>query len=116
MLADAVVYFVALSVSFFLFYFNAPYWTGKGMADLSKSGIWRAAFRFLSFIGYGICKVFDLLSLLVQGWVAARILPRGDLDKLQSHDAKHPVFAIFDVIETALFAGIIVLLFTNKHH
>lgn len=52
MILKIVAVFLATSLSFFLFYFSVPYWTGNDMAELSSSGIWRAFYRFLSKIGY----------------------------------------------------------------
>lgn len=65
MVINSIVYFLSLAISFFLFFFNVPYWTGRDMADMSKSGIWRAFFRFLSFLGYGLFKIY----LHVAGWI-----------------------------------------------
>lgn len=65
MALNSIVYFSSLAISFFLFFFNVPYWTGRDMADMSKSGIWRAFFRFLSFLGYGLHKVY----MHVAGWI-----------------------------------------------
>ena len=62
---NTVVYFLSLTISFFLFFFNVPYWTGRDMADMSKSGIWRAFFRFLSFLGYGLHRLYMHFA----GWV-----------------------------------------------
>lgn len=73
MVVNSIVYFAALVLSFFLFYFNVPYWTGRDMADLSDSGIWRASFRFLSFLGYGIHKVYAFLANRVMAWFALKI-------------------------------------------
>lgn len=65
MVLNSIVYFLTLAVSFFLFFFNVPYWTGRDMADMSKSGIWRAFFRFLSFLGYGLHRLY----LHIAGWI-----------------------------------------------
>lgn len=65
MVLNSIVYFFTLAVSFFLFFFNVPYWTGRDMADMSKSGIWRAFFRFLSFLGYGLHRLY----LHIAGWI-----------------------------------------------
>lgn len=81
MAINALTYFVALILSFFLFYFNVPYWTGRDMADMSDSGIWRAFFRFLSFLGYGIHKVYAFLANSVMAWFAHKVF-RGKENKL----------------------------------
>lgn len=58
MIINGVMFFLSLTASFFLFFFNVPYWTGQDMADMSQSGIWRAPFRFLSHIGFGFFKLY----------------------------------------------------------
>lgn len=58
MVLNSIVFFLSLAVSFFLFFFNVPYWTGQDMAEMSTSGIWRAPFRFLSFLGFGFFKLY----------------------------------------------------------
>lgn len=58
MVLNSIIFFLSLAASFFLFFFNVPYWTGQDMADMSKSGIWRAPFRFLSRIGFGFFKLY----------------------------------------------------------
>lgn len=60
MVLSSIIFFLSLAVSFFLFFFNVPYWTGQDMADMSKSGIWRAPFRFLSRIGFGLFKLYRI--------------------------------------------------------
>lgn len=59
MVLEIIAVFLATSLSFFLFYFSVPYWTGNGMAELSPSGIWRAFYRFLSKIGYLIHRLCE---------------------------------------------------------
>lgn len=67
MILRFIGFYLASLLSFFLFYFNAAYWTGKGMAELSSNGIWRALYRLLSKIGtlvYRLCEsVFRLIPL-----------------------------------------------------
>lgn len=59
MVLEIIAVFLATSLSFFLFYFSVPYWTGNDMAELSSSGIWRAFYRFLSKIGYLIHRLCE---------------------------------------------------------
>lgn len=58
MVLNSIAFFLSLTVSFFLFFFNVPYWTGQDIADMSKSGIWRAPFRFVSRIGFGFFQLY----------------------------------------------------------
>lgn len=73
MALSVLSYYLALMISFFLFYFNVPYWTGRDMADMSKSGIWRAFFRFLSFLGYGLHKIYGTIIGSVMQWVGLKV-------------------------------------------
>ena len=65
-------FFVALLLnllSFYIFYFNVPCWTGSELQDLSSNGIYRACFCFCSSVGYGMHKLLEsaqskLFSLL----------------------------------------------------
>ncbi len=111
MLADGIVYFLALAASFFLFYFNVPYWTGKDMADMSDSGIWRAFFRFLSFLGYGVYWLFDKLFEVVAQPVCNLLVGRKDPGKISE---RHVLYRILDVLRIFLFAGFLWLL-TNMY-
>ncbi len=107
MLMDSVIYFLALAATFFLFYFNVPYWTGKDMADMSDSGIWRAFFRFLSFLGYGVFllfnKIFNVVALAVCDLLVGRrrtgIIKDGPV-----------LYHILTTLEIFMFAGFLWLL------
>lgn len=57
--------FIAISVTFFLFYFNAPYWFGKEMYETSKNGIWRFIYIGLSTIGHSLYRICERLSRFI---------------------------------------------------
>ena len=52
MVQEFLLCFFVTAVSFFLFYFNAPYWTGKGMLDVAKNGVYRFIYTVASTLGF----------------------------------------------------------------
>lgn len=48
-----------LTITFILF--NAPYWEGKKMYDISKNGIWRLLYSVLAKIGYALYQLLELV-------------------------------------------------------
>lgn len=105
MVLNSIVYFISLAVSFFLFFFNVPYWTGRDMADMSKSGIWRAFFRFLSFLGYGLHRVY----MHVAGWILD--LPLRFLERRGIGEENQRIwFGIVGFVDALCSAGTLFLL------
>lgn len=64
-MGDFVAIFVISLISFGLFFFNVPYWTGQEMGDLAKNGFYRLAYVILSTIGWTIYKALETINSFV---------------------------------------------------
>lgn len=58
--------FLAVGLTFGLFYFNAPYWCGKGMYKTSTNGIWRLYYLALSTMGHWLYILCENTSIFIQ--------------------------------------------------
>lgn len=88
MISQVLTCFFTLLLSFLLFYFNVPYWTGKGMESVGASntneggkslhGVWRFLYNGLSWIGwllYWLCEKITQLVCKVGRKIFSLILP-----------------------------------------
>ena len=53
--------FLISLITFVLFYFNTPYWTGSEMRDVCHNGVYRAFYVLLSTIGYFCYKLVEIV-------------------------------------------------------
>ncbi|QSF46313.1 hypothetical protein [Paenibacillus tianjinensis] len=70
--------FIALGLTFILFYFNAPYWCGKEMYKTSENGLWRWYYLFLSKIGHLLYILCESISKSLQKFVFSKLKLRAD--------------------------------------
>ncbi len=105
MILNGIAFFLSLAASFFLFFFNVPYWTGQDMADMSESGIWRACFRFLSFMGFGCFKLYRTIV----GKILDTCLPRSQKHAVKEN-IRHGIEGLVDVLCSA---GVLFLLISG---
>ena len=86
-----VEYAIASTIFYFVFFFNTPYWTGQEMAELSKSGIWRAMYRFLAGIGSALFAFSEKPHLVQKACSAFTSAPQFWQNSLVFTSAPHPV-------------------------
>lgn len=106
MILNGIMFFLSLTASFFLFFFNVPYWTGQDMADMSKSGIWRAPFRFLSRIGFGCFKLYKIVVKKISDACLSRLRGHREIEK----DVWSGIEGLLDV---SCSAGVLFLLISG---
>jgi hypothetical protein len=92
--------FIAITMMFTLFYFNAPFWCGKGMYKTSRSGIWKLYYILLSTMGHLLYRLCEMLSKLFERLIFKRL----KLNKNKSY----PTLSI--LINLLTYIGVIFLL------
>lgn len=100
MILGYITSFIALGLTFVLFYFNAPYWCGKEMYKTSENGIWRWYYLFLSKLGHLLYILCESLSKSLQKFVFSKL-------KLKA-DQSYPVLTV--LINLITYIGALFLL------
>lgn len=77
-------------LSFNLFFFNVPYWTGKEMGDVAHNGFYRLAYVLVSTVGWEIYKIIETFNNFIVGKLK---IPKGG--------------TIHAVINTVIYAAIV---------
>ena len=62
MMADIMLTFILTILSFGLFFFSTPYWTGAGMEDAISNGLYRVIYYRVSGIGFQMYKLIEHIS------------------------------------------------------
>lgn len=60
--SGTLVLFLVTWLSFFLFFFNVPYWTGNEMGEVARNGVYRLFYTFCSNIGWVVYKAIERVS------------------------------------------------------
>lgn len=61
-MGDVLAVFLVSLISFGMFFFNVPYWTGQEMGDLAKNGFYRLGYVILSTTGWSIYKALETIN------------------------------------------------------
>lgn len=92
-MSTILVIFVLSALSFNLFFFNVPYWTGKEMGDVAHNGFYRLAYVLMSTLGWEIYKLVETFNNFI---VTVLHMKKGG--------------TLHAIINAAIYAGIVLAL------